>query len=102
MLLGHPHDASIAAHLPQQKGTISTRQGWVVSGPQPASESRAGRSSFNPFLVMGLTPEMQVTKPATPGTQKPEFEACMNQSGELNDTLSKKKKKKVAKFWGMV
>lgn len=23
MLLGHPHNASIAAHLPQQKGTVS-------------------------------------------------------------------------------
>lgn len=26
VLLGHPHDASIAAHLPQQKGTVSTRK----------------------------------------------------------------------------
>lgn len=50
VLLGHPHDASIAAHLPQQKGTVRTRGrllgSQVVSGPQPAGESRAGHRSL--------------------------------------------------------
>lgn len=82
VLLGHPHDASITAHLPQQKGTVRTRRQRLLLGKwglQPAGESWAGEVHLTELWRRGLTPEKQApaTKPLTPATQKPELEACL-------------------------
>lgn len=60
VLLGHSHDASIAAHLPQQKGNVSTREETAVGRsvePSPLVKAGQGTVHLTDPWRCGLTPE---------------------------------------------